>query len=372
MSDAASHRSEGPPARPTDPNTWLVGISHGDLFAMPVLYRVLIVNSVVLVVGALLGTALTTELRGHNGSAVFVSFVIAGILLSLVANFVLLKMAFDPIRRVRDTMRRVEAGDMTLRAPISGYDPDADELAATFNHMLGKLNDSARSRAAQIMRAQEEERKRIARELHDETSQALTSLLVTLKLVEDSTTDPEAHIRVAESREVAHQTLRAIRNLSIDLRPSALDDLGLVPALRGYIRDYQQKYGLDVHFTVQGFRERASFEVETALYRIVQEALTNIARHAHAKRVTVDLREADGEAQLLVRDDGQGFDLAAPPKAPGSDGGLGLVGIRERVSLLSGQLDVTSSPSEGTSLHLTLPFHSDDQRGTDATTNTLA
>jgi two-component system, NarL family, sensor histidine kinase UhpB len=372
MSDAASRPAGEPPARPTDPQTWLVGISHGDLFAMPVLYRVLIVNSVVLVVGALMGTALTTELRGHNRSAVFITFVVAGILLSLVANFVLLKMAFDPIRRVRDTMRRVEAGDMTLRAPISGYDPDADELAATFNHMLAKLNESSRTRAAQILRAQEEERKRIARELHDETSQALTSLLVTLKLVEDSTTDSEAHARVAESRAVAHQTLRAIRNLSIDLRPSALDDLGLVPALHGYIKEYQTKYGLAVAFTVQGFKERASLEVETALYRIVQEALTNIARHAHATHVMVNLRAANGQAHLLVGDDGQGFDTAAPPKTPGSDGGLGLVGIRERVSLLGGKLDVVSERGEGTTLHLTIPFHSHDLRGSDATANATA
>ena len=370
MADVASPPAEGQSARPTDLNTWVVGVTHGDFFAMPVLYRVLIANCVVLVVGALLGTALTTELRGHNRSSVFIIFVISGILLSLVVNFVLLKMAFDPIRRVRDTMRRVEAGDMTLRAPISGYDPDADELAATFNHMLGKLNESSRSRASQILRAQEEERKRIARELHDETSQALTSLLVTLKLVEERTTDPDAQARVAQSREVAHQTLRAIRNLSIDLRPSALDDLGLAPALHGYIREYQQKYGLDVQFTVHGFKERAGFEVETALYRIVQEALTNIARHAHATHVTVDLRQAAGQAELRVTDDGRGFDLAAPHKAPGSDGGLGLVGIRERVSLLGGQLEVQSALNHGTTIWLTLPFHSDDQRGSDASTAT--
>jgi two-component system sensor histidine kinase UhpB len=345
-----------PVIEPSDSSGWLVEVSRGDLFAMPVLYRVLIANCVVLLVGALLGTALVTELRGHNRSSVFVVFILAGILLSIVINFVLLKIAFDPLTRLRDTMRRVEAGDMTLRAPISGYDPDADELATTFNRMLARLDETTRSRAAQILRAQEEERKRIARELHDETSQALTSLTVSLAMVESSTTDPEARERVAAAREVAHQTLRAIRGLSLDLRPCALDDLGLLPALRSYVKDYQQKYSIPVDFASQGFKERLPSEIETALYRIVQEGLTNSARHAGATQVSVDVTERDGIAHVRLHDDGRGFDAHAPVKKPANEGGLGLMGMRERVMLLDGQLQITSQPGQGTTIVVTIPL----------------
>ncbi len=345
-----------PLPEPDDPNRWIGEVSRGDLFAMPVLFRVLIANCVVLLVGALLGTALVTEMRGHNRSSVFIVFILTGILLSIVVNFVLLKIAFDPLTRLRDTMRRVAAGDMSLRAPISGYDPDADELATTFNGMLARLDETTRSRAAQILRAQEEERKRIARELHDETSQALTSLTVSLALIEQGTSDPTARERVAHAREVAHQTLRAIRNLSLDLRPSALDDLGLVPALRAYLKEYQQKYSIPVTLTIQGFKERLPSETETALYRIVQEGLTNSARHAGATQVAVDLTERDGAAYVRLQDDGRGFDAHAPAKKPGTEGGMGLMGMRERVTLLDGHIDITSQPGKGTTITVTIPL----------------
>ncbi len=357
MADLASlPPNPAPASEPSDGNAWIMEVSRGDLFAMPVLYRVLIANCVVLLVGALLGTALVTELRGHSRSSVFVVFILAGILLSIVVNFVLLKIAFDPLTRLRDTMRRVEAGDMTLRAPISGYDPDADELAATFNRMLARLDEITRSRAAQILRAQEEERKRIARELHDETSQALTSLTVSLALVENRTSDPEAREQVAHAREVAHQTLRAIRGLSLDLRPSALDDLGLLPALRSYIKDYQQKYGIPVDLTTHGFKDRLPSEIETALYRIVQEGLTNSAKHAHATQISVDLTEREGVAHVHLHDNGRGFDANAPLKKPANEGGLGLMGMRERVMLLDGQLQIASQPGQGTTIDVTIPL----------------
>jgi two-component system, NarL family, sensor histidine kinase UhpB len=335
---------------------WWSEVSRGDLFAMPVLYRVLIANCVVLVTGALLGTAIVTEASPPNRPSIFVVFIIVGILLSTVVNFVLLKIALDPLTQLRDTMRRVEAGDMTLRASISGYDPDADELAATFNHMLSRLEESSRSRATQVLRAQEEERRRLARELHDETSQSLTSLLVSLATVEKAVPDPEAHARVAQAREVAHDTLRAIRTLSLSLRPSALDDLGLVAALRGYVKNYQQQYTISVTLHVHGFRERFATETETAIYRIVQEALTNVAKHAHATQVTIDLAEEQGLAHLRVQDNGEGFSPQAVPAPSAAGGGLGLIGMRERAMLLDGKLEMQSQPGNGTMVIATIPL----------------
>src|SRR5437660_8013599 len=153
--------------------------------------------------------------------------------------------------------------------------------------VLEALDDASRQRASQINNAQEQESQRIARELHDETSQVLTSLLISLTLLEKSVETREARERIADTRALAHSTLRAIRNLSIDLRPSALDDLGLLPALRWYVKEYSQKCGIEVEFHASGFKERLPAEMETALYRIVQEALTNTARHGKAYKVRI-------------------------------------------------------------------------------------
>src|SRR5437868_13383214 len=122
--------------------------------------------------------------------------------------------------------------------------------------MLEAIDDATRVRASQIINAQEQNRQRIARELHDETSQVLTSLLISLAVLEESVETQQARERIADTRRLAHQTLRAIRNLSIDLRPSALDDLGLLPALRWYVKEYQQKCTIEVDFQAPGFKER--------------------------------------------------------------------------------------------------------------------
>ncbi len=366
MSDyiSSAHVPQIAPA-PKRPVHWILAAWSGNLFAVPVLYRVLIANVIVLLVGSLLGTALASGARGSNRSPVLVGFVITGLLLSIVVNFVLLKIAFLPLTRLRETMRQVEAGNMTLRAPITGYDPDADDLAETFNHMLSRLDDLVKTRAQQILRAQEAERKRIARELHDETSQSLTTLLINLAMVEQSVHDPAGKERVNQVRELAHQTLRTIRNLSIDLRPSVLDDLGLLPAMRWYIREYQHRVGIQVEFTATGFKERYSTEIETALYRIVQEALTNIARHAHATKVQVELTREGMMARVWIHDNGQGFDIQAITRQPQGERGLGLMGMRERATLLDGTLEIISQPREGTTIEAHIPLVVQREEGQD-------
>ena len=356
MSELASVSSPAPSSPEEKMPHWLVSAWHGNLFAIPLLYRIMFANLAVVSVGALLGTALASGLRGPNRSPILVGFVIAGLLLSLVVNFLLVRIAFLPLTRLRETMRRVEAGDMRLRAPITGYDPDADDLAATFNHMLARLDDLSKSRAQQILRAQEEERKRIARELHDETSQSLTTLLINLAMLEQVTEGPVARERVNQVRDLAHQTLRAIRNLSIDLRPSALDDLGLLPALRWYIKEYQQRMETVVEFAVQGFKVRFASEIETALYRIVQEALTNIARHAHATVVRVELHEEGPLAHLRISDDGRGFDPQTLIRPASPERGLGLIGMRERAALLDGTLAIETTPGHGTTIDVQIPL----------------
>lgn len=329
--------------------------------ALPLLYKVLFANSVVILLGATLGTYLATRLNTAGGLPMLIGFIASGLLISVIINFVMLKLALNPITRLRETMRQAQAGDLTLKAPITGHDPEADQLAGAFNAMLQALDDLSKSRARHILHAQEEERKRIARELHDETSQALTSLLISLTLLEESVTDPQGRARINETRTLAHQTLRAVRNMSLDLRPSALDDLGLLPALRWYVKEYQQKCGVEAELAVSGLKERLSPEIETALYRIIQESLTNTAKHAHAHHVWVTLTEDGLLLRATIRDDGQGFDAVGMLRRHWQDRGLGLAGMQERAALIDGVVEIESEPGAGALITVTIPLRQPTQ-----------
>ena len=295
----------------------------------------------------------------------------AGWLVSIVLNFVVLQVAFRPLMDLGKVMNRVQAGERSLRAPTTGVDPEADQLASTFNMMLEAIDDATRLRASQIINAQEQERKRIARELHDETSQVLTSLLISLAILEESITTQEARERIADTRKLAHQTLRAIRNLSIDLRPSALDDLGLLPALRWYVKEYQQKCSIEVEFAATGFKGRLPAEMETALYRIVQESLTNTARHANAHKVVITMREDEDMVFATIADDGCGFDMDALRKSPDQERGLGLAGMNERALLLDGSLTINASPGRGTVIEVQMPLEPTEGLATPVTSDSV-
>ena len=330
------------------------------LLSIPVLYKVLIANSLIIFVGATGGTWLATHLNTspYATTMSLVSFITLGWLVSVALNFVVLQIAFRPLTDLGKVMKRVQAGESTLRAPLTGVDPQADQLASAFNMVLEALDEASRQRASQIINAQEQERQRIARELHDETSQVLTSLLISLAVLEESVETQEARERIADTRSLAHSTLRAIRNLSIDLRPSALDDLGLLPALRWYVKEYQKKCAIEVEFQATGLKQRLPAEMETALYRIVQECLTNTAKHANAHRVTIMLREDRERIFGSIVDDGRGFDYEALLKTPGQELGLGLAGMHERAVLLDGTLDIHSVPGQGTTIEVSIPLSS--------------
>jgi signal transduction histidine kinase len=196
-----------------------------------------------------------------------------------------------------------------------------------------------------VVNAQELERRRLARELHDETGQALASILLGLKSLERQV-GPEP---VATIRELVGSALDDVRRLTVELRPPALDDFGLAPALERLTSLVATRSGLDIQLSVRSPVALPS-EQETALYRIVQEALTNIVKHAGASSVSIIVMASGGTVRLVIEDDGAGFD---PAKV--RDGALGLVGIRERVSLLDGRFEIDSSPGAGTTLLVELP-----------------
>jgi signal transduction histidine kinase len=213
----------------------------------------------------------------------------------------------------------------------------------------------------QVISAQEEERRRIARELHDEAGQGLTMLIVGLERGEQAM--PGEHLTSARAtvrrlRDLAVQTLDEIRNLAHDLRPSLLDDLGLVAAVRWYARTRAARAGLIVEVRLDGLDEadRLPADVETTVFRIVQEGLTNVVKHARARHVLIELRR-DGDGLVArVEDDGVGVAARSAPAGADRSGSLGLFGMAERAKLLGGEIEIGPRPGGGTRLALRLPL----------------
>jgi signal transduction histidine kinase len=202
-----------------------------------------------------------------------------------------------------------------------------------------------------VVEAQELERRRLARELHDETGQALTSILLGLKPLEERLDDAVSRAAIADLRALVVSTLQDVRRLAVELRPSALDDFGLVAALERLTASFTEQSGIVVDFQTSLADERLSDEVETALYRIVQEALTNVVKHARARHVSILLARSSGAIKAVIEDDGQGFDPAEE-----SLDGFGLVGMRERLALLGGRLEVESGGEGGTAIAAEVPI----------------
>ena len=226
----------------------------------------------------------------------------------------------------------------------------AESLAARAAIAVDLSKRVSRDAVRRVVEAQELERARLARELHDETGQALTSILLGLKPLEQAAESDHAREAVAAVRELVVSTLQNVRRLAVELRPSALDDFGLVPAVERLTSTFRDQSGLTVDLEAQLGEERLTRDAETTLYRVIQEALTNIAKHAGAGRVSILLQRKDGAVVAVVEDDGSGFD----PSATRSDS-LGLAGMRERVSLAGGRLQVESRPGFGTTVVAEVP-----------------
>jgi signal transduction histidine kinase len=208
----------------------------------------------------------------------------------------------------------------------------------------------SRDSVRRVVEAQELERARLARELHDETGQALTSILLGLKPLERTAESAEARTALESVRELVISTLQDVRRLAVELRPSALDDFGLVPAVERLTETFREQSGLRVDLETQLGEERLPSEAETTLYRVIQEALTNVVKHSAAKRVSILLQRKNSAVVAVVEDDGAGFD----PSNTRVDA-IGLAGMRERVSLAGGRLQVESSPGAGTTVVAEVP-----------------
>ncbi|CVK17866.1 sugar diacid recognition domain-containing protein [Sporomusa sphaeroides] len=207
-----------------------------------------------------------------------------------------------------------------------------------------------------VISVQEEERKKISRELHDETSQALTSIIVGLRVLSEHVHSENERMKILEMRDLVVTTLEAVHHLAVQLRPALLDDLGLVAAAQKYIENYSRQYNIFVDLAVVNLsRQRFLPEIEITLYRILQEALTNIAKHAKASKVKVTLKKHKGRLMLIVKDSGIGFN-AKRISGTASDNCLGIHGMHERVALLSGDFTIHSSEGEGTTIAVEIPI----------------
>lgn len=305
--------------------------------------------------------------------ALFVSML--GILAAVLMTRVLVK----PIQELVTLTQRVAAGELDVQGEVHAQD-EVGLLTGAFNNMTESLSHSHREREElllqlrekeelrvqllhKVITAQEDERKRISRELHDETSQALTSLMVGLKLLESEVSVCEVGTRLQEMRQIVSQTLDEVHHLARELRPSVLDDMGLIAALERYIRDYERKYSIEADFHVIGFDlRRLAPPLEVALYRIVQEALTNIAKYAHSDSVSVLVDWRGDWVSAIVEDDGIGFNVE---EITAKGGGLGLFGMQERAALLGGTFKIESRSGFGTTVFIKLPVHGDEFAGKD-------
>jgi signal transduction histidine kinase len=312
--------------------------------------------NLLIVVAALIGVA--AERRMPVPGSV-VSILGVTLALSLSVNLVLVYVALRPLSDLEQAAARVSAGDLEARvAPSILADRDMARVGTTLNALLDRLTeDRARARqlAAQVISAQDEERARVARELHDSTAQILTAVMLQLGAAARESTSEPLSARIATLRELAAEALEEVRSMSHTMHPRVLDDLGLAAALQWLARQTRAQEPLDVRVVVDDGGPLIPADRASVLYRVAQEALRNAARHADARNVEVRLRCERLAATLEVSDDGKGFDVRlAEERRPG----MGLFSMRERVALVDGRLVVTSSAGRGTRVTATVPLTS--------------
>lgn len=310
--------------------------------------------NLLIVASAMVGVLIERRLP-VPGNAVSILGIALGA--SLIVNLALVYVALRPLSDLESTASRLTAGDMEARVPASVLaDRDIARVGSTLNALLDRITeDRARERrlAAQVISAQDEERARVARELHDSTAQILTAVMLQLgAAARESTTEP-LNARIATLRELAAEALEEVRSLSHTMHPRVLDDLGLAAALEWLARQARAQGGSDVHVAAAEFQPPLPATLAAAFYRVAQEAIRNAARHGEAQHVNVQLRREGRSAVLEISDDGLGFDVASAEKRRP---GMGLFSMRERIGLVNGRLSVSSAPGRGTRVMAKVPL----------------
>ncbi|MET9859590.1 HAMP domain-containing sensor histidine kinase [Streptomyces smyrnaeus] len=274
--------------------------------------------------------------------------LVGGLAVMLVANGALLRWGLAPLDRLTKLMTTVDLLRPGQRLPVpgAGGGEEVAELIRTFNAMLDRLEQERATSSAQVLLAQEAERRRIAQELHDEVGQSMTATLLVLKRAADDAPQPLRE-ELQQAQEITRESLDEVRRLVRRLRPGVLDDLGLASALVSLTQDFTTHTGLRVVRRLDTDLPVLDREIELVLYRVAQESLTNAARHAEAGWVEVSLRHTGETVLLEIADDGRGIEAARE--------GAGIRGMRERALLAGATLDITSTPGTGTRIRLATP-----------------
>jgi two-component system, NarL family, sensor histidine kinase UhpB len=324
------------------------------LLRFPLFYKILVANAGIMAVVMGAAVVVTQADLNTDGTRLLALFAL-GLLASIGTNAVILKLALLPLKRLQQTAEQVQAGNSSARAASSQLaDQDLVRLTTTFNSMLESAETyrrRLRETAQRALAAQEEERKRIARELHDGIAQTLAAFRVRVRVAR-ALEDQEARDQLLErlGTDLGEAT-EEVRRIAQGLRPPALDMLGLAPAIESCVRAIGDAAGLALHAEVEAVEGLLSPEAELVLYRIVQESLSNVARHSSAGSVLVRLGYANGFVTATVEDDGRGFDVASEM----SSGGLGLFGMQERAGYVGGAVEIESEPGRGTRVRAVIP-----------------
>lgn len=312
----------------------------------------------------------TRQLLSQKISELVVTTLILCFLASVAATY-LAALIIRPLQRLAVAAEQIRHGNYAVQAEITDAD-EVGQLSRVFNAMTASLKekDAENNRLLKELRAkdamrtnlmnklitvQEEERKRISRELHDETGQSLTSLLAYIKVLFSKLTDDHQRNLLAEARDVAVGVLGGLRKMAVELRPPVLDDLGIFAAMEKQIRTFGEQHFIDVTFEAPKRQHFISNEISLALYRILQESLNNIAKHASATEVKVVLTTDGQNATLVIRDNGVGIRPGALETARQRKR-LGIYGMKERAELLGGSLNFQSVSGDGTMITVTLPL----------------
>ncbi|MFB3884767.1 MAG: histidine kinase [Thermodesulfobacteriota bacterium] len=299
-----------------------------------------------------------SQLRAEVRENIFLLLFAVGVS-TLVIGIALNQLVIKKLQHFVETVSLIGRGDFGRTVTFKG-DDEIKRLADTFNFMARTLTDKMRAERkylSRIIDAQENERRRISRELHDEIGQALTAIKFNLDMIDKELpqTLPAISTRLGDAKSLSNQTIAAMRQLSMDLRPAMLDELGLIPTLRWYVQNFSKRVGIDSQFRAMGFEEKLSPQIETAFYRIVQEALNNVSKHARADLVEISLEQRDSKIYASIVDNGKGFDLEKVLHPESPERGFGMIGMQERISLLGGKIDIESRLGFGTRIRIEVP-----------------
>jgi two-component system sensor histidine kinase UhpB len=311
---------------------------------IPLFWQIFVPNAFLL---ALAGVALMVSPATISSPPLLVEVVVVamGLALMLILNLFLLRRSVAPLEQLARLMRDVDPLRPGQRVRLGRASAEVDQVAQVFNGMLERLEWERRDSGRRMLAAQEGERRRLARELHDQVGQTLTALM--LEVGHAAERAPEVHGELRHAQEAARALSDDIREIVRRLRPEALDDLGLTSALTVLCEGFTERSGIEVRRRFSAELPRLDSEAEVVLYRVAQESLTNVARHAGASRVQLSLLALEGGVRLEISDDGQGLNGATP--------GNGIRGMRERALLVGGRLAIQTGPPGGASVRLDLP-----------------